>query len=420
MTQQVTHVLVGYSPVMLAKLDTFLPERSVLVLEEPGVIEARGAVEQVAGLRCVAELRPAPTQDEEHPERVIEAVDRPAGVQVVVPAAEYGVVIAAALAEAWGLPGAGPKAARVLRDKAVLRRTVDGSGIAQPAFATVTSAAEVEAFRAANGREVVVKPANRQASLGVQLLDEADDSATAWAHATEADEPALRAKYEGAARFLVEQRLYGPEVSVEALVHEGVVGFWNVTAKSVQDSRYPVEVGHALPADLPADTVAGLRRAIQQLATAVDFRSGILHAEWILADGRPHLVECAGRLPGDGITVLLDLAYDSDVLVNLIQVLSGAGAVPELPVTQGASVRFVTAPPGVVTAVDAAAAEAAPGVYEVHLNLAAGATVRAATSSWERAGFVIATGPDTAEAARRAEHAAGLVDIRTTETDGAE
>ncbi|MER5640350.1 ATP-grasp domain-containing protein [Kitasatospora sp. NPDC002227] len=412
MTQQVTHVLVGYSPVMLAKLDTFLPPRSVLVLEEPGVIEARGAAAAVAGLRCVAELRPAPTQDEEHPERVIEAVERPAGVRVVVPAAEYGVVIAAALAEAWGLPGASPKAAKVLRDKAVLRATVAGSEIGQPAFATVTSAEEVEAFRAAYGRQVVVKPANRQASLGVQLLDEQDDSAAAWAHAVEADEPALRATYEGAARFLVEQRLYGPEVSVEAIVHEGLVGFVNVTAKSVQDSKYPVETGHALPADLPSEVNDALRQAIQQLATVVGFCNGILHAEWILADGRPHLVECAGRLPGDGITVLLDLAYDSDVLANLIQVLSGEGAVPELPVVQGASVRFVTAPPGVVRSVDAEEAKVAEGVFEVHLNLAAGSTVKAATSSWERAGFVIAAGPTTAEAVRRAEHAAGLVEIK--------
>ncbi|MFD8599625.1 ATP-grasp domain-containing protein [Kitasatospora sp. NPDC059646] len=410
----VTHVLVGYSPVMLAKLDEQLPADSVLVLEEPAVIEARGITALAERHRCVAALFPAPSQDEAGADRIAEAVPRPPAVRAVVPVVEYGVVAAAALADAWGLPGAGPAAARVLRDKGALRTAVAGSGIAQPEWAVVESAEQVAAFRAAHGGNCVLKPANRQASLGVRLLGPADDVDAAWAHTTAADEPALRAQYADTARFLVEQRLTGPEVSVEAVVHEGEVGFTNITAKLVQDTGHPVETGHTVPADLPSATADALREAIAVLARAVGFRSGVLHSEWILVDGVPHLVECAGRLPGGGITILIDLTYDTDILANLLRVLTGDGPVGPLPARRGAAVRFLIARPGVVESVTGTErAQAAPGVAELHLSVEPGATVRTTVSSWERAGLVVTTGADAAEAGRRAEHALSLIDIRT-------
>ncbi len=412
----VTHVLVGHSPVMLGKLDGLLPADSVLVLEEPEVIAAR----ELAGLAerhaCVAALLPAATQDETHPERVVAAVPRPPQVRAVVPVVEYAVVTAAALAEEWGLPGAGTKAAVVLRDKALLRATVAGADIAQPAWASADGPDDVTAFRAAHGGEVVLKPANRQASLGVQLLGPDDDVTAAWAHTTAADEPTLRAHHGEPARHLVEQRLRGPEVSVEAVVHEGIVGFVNVTAKYSQETRHPVETGHTVPAPLPETTTSALRDVLVRLAETVGFRSGILHSEWILAepDGRPHLIECAGRMPGGGITVLIDEAYGIDILGCLLHVLEGRGPVEPRQARRGAAVRFLTPPPGRVTAVPGIdRARTAHGVLQVHLAVAPGATVRPVTSSWERAGFVIATAEDAPTAARQAKDAAGLIDVIT-------
>jgi len=410
----VTHVLVGYGAWILPELEERLPERSVLILEEPSVVEARGAREMAARFRCVAELLEAPTQDEEHPERIVAALPRPPRVRAVIPAVEYGVVSAAALAEAWGVPGAGLAAARVFRDKALLRTVAGKAGLAQPEWAGVQGPDEVERFRAEHGAACVIKPANRQASLGVQLLDPEDDAHALWAHTAGASETRQRASYEGADRYLVEQRIYGPEVSVEALVHQGAVGFRNITAKTVQGSRYPVELAHTVPADLPAATEAALYEAVQVLASAAGFENGVLHAEWLLADGGPYLVECAARLPGDGIPGLIDLAYGGNFVADLLGILEGRGPVVARDAVAGAAVRFLSAPPGVVEAVDGEEeARQAKGVHQVHLNVAPGATVRPTTSSWERAGQLIATGADGTEAARNAEAAAGLLTFRS-------
>ncbi|WP_078849446.1 ATP-grasp domain-containing protein [Streptomyces sp. NRRL F-5126] len=416
--ESVTHVLVGYSPVMLAKLDESAPGASVLVLEEPAVIAARGIANLAERHACVGALLPVPSQDEQHPHRVADTLPRPPRVRAVVPVVEYGVVVAATLAEAWGLPGAGLKAARVLRDKALLRAAASGA-VPQPAWARAEGPDDVAEFRSHHGGECVLKPAGRQASLGVQLLGPGDDVPAAWAHTTGADEPTLRAGYPGTARYLVEQRLHGPEVSVEAFVHDGTVGFTNITAKSVLASRHPVEMGHTLPADLPEPAADALREAVARLAEATGFGSGILHSEWILADGRPHLVECAGRLPGGAITVLVDLAYGTDILANLLRVLEGRGPAGPIAPRCAAAVRFLTAAPGTVTSVAGAQeAAAVPGVEEVHVSVEPGATVRAITSSWERAGFVVATAPSSADAASTAERARSLITVRVRETAG--
>ncbi|MEX0168499.1 ATP-grasp domain-containing protein [Streptomyces sp. LMG1-1-1.1] len=416
LTDTVTHVLVGYGAWILPELEERLPERSVLILEEPSVIAARGAQELAARFRCVAALIEAPTQDEEHPERLVAALPRPQNVRAVIPAVEYAVVAAAALADSWGLPGAGLPAARVFRDKARLRTVADEAGIPQPRWASVHGPDAVERFRAEHGAACVIKPANRQASLGVQLLEPEDDAHALWEHTAGASESRQRAPYEGADRYLVEQRVYGPEVSVEALVHQGVVGFRNVTAKTVQGSRHPVELAHAVPAALPAATEAALHDAVQQLATAAGFQDGVLHAEWILGDGGPYLVECAARLPGDGISVLISLAYGGNFVADLLGLLEGHGPVPSRDPVAGAAVRFLSAAPGLVEAVQGEEeARQAKGVHQVQLAVAAGDTVKPTTSSWERAGQIIAIGADGPEAAANALAAADRITVRSVE-----
>ena len=413
----VTHVVVGYSAGLLDDLDRMLPPRSVLVVEEGHAIDARRARARLADIACVAGILAAPTQDEAHPERVVAVVPRLPDVRAVVPAVEYGVVAAAALADAWSLPGAGVEAAKMLRDKALLRVAAGAAGISQPDWAHARGPADVRRLRDRNGGGCVLKPANRQASLGVQLLGPDDDVHEAWLHTVAADEPKLRTHYDGAARYLVEQRLHGPEVSVEVLVHNGEIGFLNVTAKSVQATRHPVETGHVVPAGsalidpMGADT---MRAAMASLIAATGFGSGVLHAEWILVDGRPHLVECAGRLPGDSIDRLIDLAYGGSILEALLAVLAGDAAAPARAATGAAAIRFLPAGIGRITSIDGVVnARHSSGVRDVRITVAVGDTVGLVTNSWQRAGYVIAVGADAEAAARNADRALELVRIST-------
>lgn len=412
---EVTCVLVGFSKGLVSDLDRVLPPKSVLVIEEPDVIRARDVRRRLAAHACVAGLLEARIQDE-HDLSGLD-VPRPDGVRLVVPAIEYGVAAAAALAEAWGLPGAGSSAARVLRDKSLLRMAAEKAGIPQPAWSAVAGPADVDSFRAAHDRRCVLKPANRQGSLGVQLLDARVGSAEAWAETSAVAEPRMRPDRELPTTYLAEEWLTGPEVSVECLVADGTIVFENTTAKDVYPGRRPVELGHTVPAPITPEVRGCLSYLMRELVRSVGFGSGILHAEWILVDGAfPHLVECAGRIPGDGIDTLIDLSHGGSLVADLLRVLSGRSTAARRPPERAAAIRFLALAPGTVagiTGVDEA--RSLEGVHELEVTVETGSAVSAPRSSWDRVGYVITHGSDTDEAVERAERALALitVEIRT-------
>jgi biotin carboxylase len=414
-TSEVSHVLVGFSSALLPELDRLLPPRSVLVLEEPDVARVRRAAARCASVAAVAGVVEVPTQDEQHPERVAELISRPRRLEAVIPGVDYGVVCAAMLAESWDVPGAGLAAARALRDKVQLRRVAGEAGIAQPEWELADTTGDIEGFRGRTGGACVLKPNDRQGSLGVMLLDPEDDTELAWQASIAVTEPRLRAERPVPRRYLVEERLMGPEVSVEALVADGTIVFLNVTAKRVQPGPHPVEIGHVVPADLPSATTELLRRCTVGLVRATGFRSGILHGEWILVDGsKPHLLECAARLPGDSIDCLIDLAYGGRLVDDYIGLLGGTGRVDRLPAVQGAAICFLTAAPGSVLCVSGLeAARASAGVVEAEVSVQPGDVVFPLASSSDRIGQVIAAGADGATAESCAAEAASLIHIAT-------
>lgn len=409
-----THALVGFSAGLIADLDPLLPACSVVVLEEADVIDVRDVRRRLSPYRCVASLVETPIQDETDTAGLLRSIGPRDDISVVIPAVEYGVVAAAALAEAWQLPGAGVRAARIFRDKVLLREHADAAGLPQPRWRVATGPDDVASFQSAYGR-CVLKPAGRQASVGVQVLSGHDDPVAAWSRTVRVQEPRQRARRAGPLRHLVEEYLPGPEVSVECLVERGDVVFANVTAKRVHSGPWPVELSHVVPAGLPSAVTARLTELTACLAATAGFGTGVLHAEWILVDGRrPHLVECAARLPGDSIDELIDLAYGGSIAADLVALLGGHGIAGRGTASQSAAIRFLTCRAGVVEEVCGVdLAERSDGVRRIAVSAAVGATVAPLTSSWDRIGHVIATAPTGSDAADRAARAAALISVRT-------
>ena len=413
--------MVGFNEAYLRSIDARVPQHSVVVLEEPDIIRKRGLAEKATPFGCLAGIVPAEYQQAPAFLEVGTAIHQASGFEAVVPGLEYGVQAAAALATKFGLPGATEGAAAILRDKALLRATTARAGVRNPRWAHAGSAKDIVAF--GRGGPVVVKPANREASVGVRVLDASGpaDAAAAWQATVTAREYGQVPDRELSWHYLVEERLRGPEYSVEALVRDGEVIFANVTEKAVIPGQLPVELGHCMPAD--GGTPGVWSRCLRTLVDAVEFGTGMLHAEWILTADGPALVECAGRCPGDRIADLIDLAYGTRIRVALIELLAGRPVTLPREPLRGSAIRFITAPSGRVVRVDGVdAALAMPGVHDVSVRLAAGAEAKPWLSSWDRPGHVLATGVDASQARQRAEAAAAAVRIVTeivTET-GAE
>jgi biotin carboxylase len=408
-------IMVGFVPVALRSLAAFQPDRSVVVVEEPDVVRKRDVRAKVATAPVARELLEWEYQLPGAADAFVNAHPglRPAAV---APLQEYATPFAARLAERYGLPGAGFGAAELLRDKALLRRVTAAAGVLNPPSRPVSGPAEVRAFIAEYGGPVVLKPANRQASVGTQIVHVTAEVDAAWADCVVQDEGAMTPDRPMPLRMLVEQYVPGHEYSVEMLVDCGRPVFANVTDKVLHPGPRPIELGHLVPAEVPPTLQTKLCAQTERVLAAVGFGTGVAHCEWIVADdGAVYLVECAGRFAGDGIIELIERAYPVAMVRAFWTLLRGEPLPEPLPLraVQAAAVRFLHVEPGKVDSVYGVDdARAMPGVTSCDVAVKPGDRVRELRSSWDRIGSAIAVAPTAAEAMRRATEALARIQIK--------
>ncbi|KQV17153.1 MULTISPECIES: ATP-grasp domain-containing protein [unclassified Kitasatospora] len=406
-------LIVGYVAFAVPGIAAFQEPESVVYIEEPDVARKRHVaevLEQVPFARGLIEW-------EYHlPGRADSFFAAHPGLDpvAVIPAVEYAVPFAARLAERYGLPGASLGAAQLLRDKHLLRTVAAVAGIANPASEPVGSAAELAGFMTRHPGPVVLKPTNRQASVGTRVVHRPEEAEEAWAQCQDQDEGAFVPDRPRESSMLAERFVSGPEFSVEMLVAGGRPVFANTTGKVLYPGAYPIEAGHTVPAELPEEQREVLVAETERLSAAVGFGDGVLHCEWILEDGVPVLVECAGRLPGDSISDLIEAAYPVELVRAYFALMSGEplGPLPERA-KQATAARFLAPDrPGTVTAVHGLdAAAAAEGVQLAAIGIGPGHRTAGLRSSWDRVGIVTTLADTPAEARRLADEAAALVRI---------
>lgn len=406
-------ILVGFAAAHLPALSQIQPQGSVIWIEEPDVVRKRRLREALAEVAAVRDL-----VEWEYglPGRADEFHAAHGGLEpsAVIPVTEYATPFAARLAERYGLPGAGYGAARILRDKALLRRVTRAAGIANPESIEVGGPAEAAAFLRSGLGPVVLKPANRQASIGVQIVRDAAQVEWAWADCVGRDEGDIVPDRLIRPRMLAERYVSGPEFSVELLVRAGEPLFANVTAKELFPGDRPVEAAHVVPADIAPQLGELLVERTRRVLAAVGFRDGMVHCEWIVSGGVPHLVECAGRMAGDGIMRLIQRAYPVDLVRAYYAVMKGVPPAFDLPRRAGraAAVRFLTIDPGAVERIQGVEeARRADGVFLCEVSVKAGDRSDGLRSSWGRVGDVMVTADTPAQAYDRAAAAAAMIRI---------
>ncbi|MFG2694270.1 ATP-grasp domain-containing protein [Kitasatospora sp. NPDC048407] len=404
-------LIVGYVAFAVPAITAFQAADSVVYVEEPDVARKRNLAEAVQHIGYAREL----IEWEYHlPGRAdaFFAAHPDLDPVAVIPAVEYAVPFAARLAERYGLPGASLGAAQLLRDKHQLRTVAAAAGIANPASEPVADAAELADFMARHPGPAVLKPAGRQASVGTRVLRTPDEAEEAWAFGQAQDEGAFVPDRPIASVMLAEEYVDGPEFSVEMLVSDGRPVFANTTGKVLYPGPCPIEAGHTVPAELDDRQRKSLVAETERLAAAIGFGDGVLHCEWIVADGVPVLVECAGRLPGDSIPDLIEAAYPVELTRAYFALMSGAPLGPLPDRAERATAARFLAPdrPGTVTAVHGLdAAAAAIGVQLAVVGIAPGHRAAGLRSSWDRVGIVTTLADTPAEARRLADAAAALV-----------
>ncbi|MGC4805007.1 ATP-grasp domain-containing protein [Micromonospora sp. DT233] len=337
----------------------------------------------------------------------LRALHERAPFAAVVTVQEEGVLAAARLNDALGLGGVSFETVALLTDKWRMRRHLAerGAGAVQAAIGSTRE--DIAAFGARVGYPLIAKPVAGSASVGIQRI--AGPSQVETAYAT--------LKNLGIDRFLIEEYLDGPEISVDALSFGGRHVVVAIAAKTTGTNH--VEFGHVIPAPLDGDLEEAVCDAVAEFLDAVGLRDGLSHTELKLTPAGPRVIEGHNRRGGDRINTMTEAVYGIDLEESgLGWAVGDLAEFPERPKADGAAaVIFFEAKPGRLVRVENVdEVRNHPAVREFHVNFAAGDVIPAVRWSLDRAGYLVVTA-GTSEEARGL--AASLADRLTFVTEPA-
>ncbi|MFE5816159.1 ATP-grasp domain-containing protein [Streptomyces sp. NPDC056479] len=322
------------------------------------------------------------------------------------------------VAEALGLRNGEPDVIWRLRDKGQTRAALDEAGVAQPRSVAVKTLDEALAAADRVGYPAILKPRGLGASLGVVRVEDAARLADRFpftAGTKGPDPEPLR--YSTDQPVLVEELVTGEEISVDAVVQDGKAIPLFVGRKIVGYPPYAEEIGHFVDGDDPLLTDPQLLDALQDTHTALGFRDGWTHSEFMLTAAGPRLIEVNGRLGGDMIPYLGMLATGIDP--GLAAARAACGITPDTAPSHRrvAGIRFfyVEHDDTRIDSVSFRETGLPPAVEQLVAVARPGAVVSPPPKGtvWGRIAFAIATGESIEECGGALDAAESALDVRS-------
>ncbi len=227
---------------------------------------------------------------------VAAAARRP--VHGILAVGDRPVVLAARIAEALGLPGNPPHAARATANKRLAREKLAGAGLRVPEFLPSSTRADVLPLAVRLQYPVVLKPVALSGSRGVIRADTPTQLIAAFQRiSTLLSRFDIRSQRSGAeGQLLIESFIPGHEYAIEGVVTDG-----RFTAFAVFDKPDPLdgpffeESIYVTPPSVSADLERAILDAVQAAVSALGLRHGPVHAECRVNSEGIYVLEVAAR-----------------------------------------------------------------------------------------------------------------------------
>ncbi len=327
--------------------------------------------------------------------------------------ADRAVPVVAAVTERLGLPSIGSKAALRMTNKLIMRRALADAGVAQPPFAALGSADDLDAALSSVPLPAVLKPSDSGGQRGVFRVDTRAE--------LERHLPAARAE-SNAGEAILEGFVEGIEMNGIVIARAG-----KPFVLTLSDRLRPAGMGfgvgwiHVYPARLDPEQLRLSQQLAADAVAALGLRDGIAFPQLIASpDGSVSVVEVAARIPGGQMADLVRHAVGVDLVDVALRQALGESVPDDVALprrSQPLAIRFFTAQPGPlpvgrVTRIGSLdPVLAAEGVVQAETYLQPGETIRPVRLDGDRRGYVIAIA-DTADLAlERAEAAARLFHV---------
>ncbi|MDR0637922.1 MAG: ATP-grasp domain-containing protein [Spirochaetaceae bacterium] len=259
---------------------------------------------------------------------------------------------------------------------------------------------------------LVVKPCDNMGGRGCSRVDGEDALKAAVADAV---------RYSRTRQAIVEEYMDGPEFSVDAIVHNGVLRECGFADRHIFFPPYFVEMGHTMPSNVDEAAKRELMRCFEAGVKALGLTEGAAKGDLKLTGKGPMIGEIAARLSG-GYMSGWTFPYASGFEVTRAAIEIAMGIEPVFPARFNgwtSAERAVISIPGTVRSIMGAdEAAAMPGVRNVFMRAAPGDKVVFPRNNVEKCGNVISAARDRDEAVRMAVNAANAILIRLEPGNG--
>ncbi len=321
---------------------------------------------------------------------------------VICMAADVPLTVAS-VAKELGLPGLSIDTAQLAADKLAMKQCFVAQGIATPRFSVVESEQHLSALVAEHGRRQVIKPVDSRGARGILQLNGVEDLAWAYQYAK---------SYSPSGRVIVEQFQAGPQISTESILLQGEAttpGFIDRNYEYLtRFSPYIIENGGQQPSLLNAKQRQQVMELAERAAAAIGISNGIAKGDMVLTAEGPMVIEIAARLSGGWMSSeQIPAATGVNIVEAAIKLALGdlISLDDYQPIRQkGMAIRYFFPPEGRLSGIhNREEVEALRWVHRLGFFVSTGDEVGAATDHTRRAGYVITSGKDCAEAVARAQ-----------------
>lgn len=315
---------------------------------------------------------------------------------------EFAQLTAAKIAETFSLPSnCKSDAVMVTRDKLLMRKSMESRGINNVAYAEISTHSELVGFLETIGKPLILKPLDGTGSQGVIKVTQ-HNAYEAYTYARSFTEHHL----------LAEEYIDGQEFSVESVSLGGKHQILAITEKLTTGAPYFVEVGHNQPAELAESDEALIIASVKELLDVIGHDTGPCHTEVKLNNHNAFIIETHTRNGGDNIWEMTRLTTGVDYFKYTICHLLNLKIPVADPECNGVAIRFVLPSASLVNEVcGVEQALQQQGVKRVEITAKPGTELGSLQSSFNRAGYVMAFGDSSRDAADKAEQALNYITV---------
>jgi len=333
--------------------------------------------------------------------RVARTVQQDGGLDGVFTAGTDFSTTVAWVAEKTGLPGIPYEAALAATDKAQMRAAFQAQHVPSPRFFTV------EAGTARSGAEpsavilpkdfsfpLVVKPVDNMGARGVRRVDDERQLRDAL-------EIALGQSASGQA--IVERYMEGPELSLDAVIHEARIIVCGVADRHICFPPYFVEMGHTMPSLLAPEILRDAEEVFRRGIRALGITRGAAKGDIKVTPEGAVVGEIAARLSG-GYMSGWTYPFASGVEVTAAALNIAVGLPPgDLKPKRNwvsAERAFISIPGTVKTLEGLDRARNVPFIEELFLRVSAGQRVELPINNMGKCGNLISKAPQRGSGSR--------------------